>query len=76
MTTGFDALRVRLSRCAAMTRPVFSRLTPTDALERAGFRFGARGTHSARTIMLRDLTELRASREAAVTVRRGEKARA
>lgn len=41
-----------------MTRPVFSPLTPTDALERAGFRFGDRGTHSARTIMLRDLTEL------------------
>lgn len=44
-----------------MTRPVFSQLTPTDALERAGFRFGARGTHSARTIMLRDLTELLAA---------------
>ena len=37
---------------------MFSRLAPTVALERAGFRFGARGTHSARTIMLRDLTEL------------------
>lgn len=37
---------------------MFSRLAPTAALDRAGFRFGARGTHSARTIMLRDLTEL------------------
>ena len=41
-----------------MTNPMFSRLVPAAALERAGFRFGARGTHSARTIMLRDLTEL------------------
>lgn len=37
-------------------KAMFSRLTPTDALARAGFRFGARGTHSAPTIMLRDLT--------------------
>jgi len=41
-----------------MTSPMISRLAPTAALEKAGFRFGARGTHSARTIMLRDLTEL------------------
>jgi hypothetical protein len=27
-------------------------------MERAGFRFGARGTHGSRTIMLRELTEL------------------
>ena len=44
-----------------MTKPVFSQLTPTETLERAGFRFGARSTHSARTIMLRDLTELLAA---------------
>lgn len=37
MTTEFDALRVRL-HVAAMTRPVFSQLTRTNALERAGFR--------------------------------------
>ena len=36
----------------------FSTLTSTPALERAGLRFGPRGTHSSRTIMLRELTEL------------------
>ena len=44
-----------------MTNPMFSRLVPAAGVERAGFRFGARGTHSARTIMLRDLTELLAA---------------
>ena len=41
-----------------MTNPMFSRLVPAAALERAGFRFGARGTHSARTMLLRELPEL------------------
>lgn len=36
----------------------FSTLPRTSAMERAGFRFGARGTHGSRTIMLRELTEL------------------
>ena len=39
----------------------FPTLASTPALERAGFRFGARGTHSSRTIMLRELTELLAT---------------
>ncbi len=33
-------------------------LRPAAAMERAGFRFGARGTQASRTIMLRELTEL------------------
>ena len=41
-----------------MTTPMFSELVRTSGSERAGFRFGARGTHSARTMMLSDLTEL------------------
>ncbi len=36
----------------------FATLPRTPAMERAGFRFGARGTHGSRTIMLRELTEL------------------
>lgn len=36
----------------------FATLPHTPAMERAGFRFGARGTHGSRTIMLRELTEL------------------
>ena len=35
--------------------------TPIAALERAGFRLGARGTHTSRTIMLKDLRELLAA---------------
>ena len=38
--------------------PTFATLPRTSAMERAGFRFGARGTHGSRTIMLRELTEL------------------
>lgn len=34
---------------------------PVADLERAGFRLGARGTHTSRTIMLEDLAELLAS---------------
>lgn len=33
-------------------------LGPTPELERAGFRFGDRGTHTSRTIMLAELSEL------------------
>lgn len=33
-------------------------LTPTAALERVGFRFGARGTQSSRSMMLRELREI------------------
>ena len=36
----------------------FTTLPRTPAMERAGFRFGARGTHGSRTIMLRELAEL------------------
>ena len=34
------------------------RVRPTADLERMGFRFGARGTQSSRSIMLRELSEL------------------
>lgn len=34
------------------------RIEPTEAATAAGFRFGARGAHGSRTIMLADLTEL------------------
>lgn len=37
---------------------MFSTLSGNPAMERAGFRFGARGTHGSRTMMLRELTEL------------------
>ena len=36
----------------------FAALPRTAAMKRAGFRFGARGTHGSRTIMCRELTEL------------------
>ena len=36
----------------------FTTLSRNPAMERAGFRFGPRGTHGSRTIMLRELTEL------------------
>jgi hypothetical protein len=36
----------------------FATLPCNSTMERAGFRFGARGTHGSRTIMLRELTEL------------------
>ena len=45
----------------------FSGLTPTPKLERAGFRFGLRGTHTSRTMMLRELTELFATVAAEAT---------
>ena len=45
----------------------FANLTSTPALERAGFRFGPRGTQSSRTIMLRELTELFAALPSDVT---------
>ena len=38
--------------------PIFTTLPRNPAMERAGFRFGPRGTHASRTIMLRELTEL------------------
>jgi len=37
---------------------IFSNLTRSTTMERAGFRFGPRGTQGSRTIMLRELTEL------------------
>ena len=39
----------------------FATFPRTPAMERVGFRFGARGTHASRTIMLRELTELLAT---------------
>ena len=36
----------------------FATLPRTPAMERAGFRFGPRGTQASRTIMLRELTEI------------------
>ena len=41
------------------TQPKFS--ASVTALERAGFRLGARGTHTSRTIMLKDVEEIFAS---------------
>lgn len=37
---------------------ILAALPRNAAMERAGFRFGPRGTHGSRTIMLRELTEL------------------
>lgn len=39
----------------------FSNLSHDPAMERAGLRFGPRGTHGSRTIMLRELSELLAA---------------
>ncbi len=39
-------------------RAVFSTLPRTAAMERAGFRFGERGTHTSRMMMLRELEDL------------------
>lgn len=39
----------------------FATLPRNPTMERAGFRFGARGTHGSRTIMLRELAELLAA---------------
>ena len=36
-------------------------LTPTEATTKAGFRFGDRGTHTSRTMMLAELTDLLAA---------------
>ena len=36
-------------------------LVPTDATSRAGFRFGNKGTHTSRTMMVAELTELLAA---------------
>lgn len=38
--------------------PTLTSLPRTPAMERAGFRFGPRGTQASRTIMLRELAEL------------------
>lgn len=40
---------------------IFGNLSRDPATERAGFRFGPRGTHGSRTIMLRELIELLAA---------------
>ena len=45
----------------------FATLLRTPAMQRAGFRFGARGTQASRTIMLRELTELFAALPADAT---------
>ena len=45
----------------------FATLPRTPTMERVGFRFGARGTHGSRTIMLRELTELFAAVPARAT---------
>ena len=37
---------------------IFATLPHNPAMDRAGFRFGPRGTHGSRTIMLRELAEL------------------
>ena len=36
----------------------FATLSDNPTMDRAGFRFGPRGTQGSRTIMLRELTEL------------------
>ena len=45
----------------------FATLPRNSTMERAGFRFGPRGTHGSRTIMLRELTELFAALPATAT---------
>ena len=45
----------------------FATLPRTSAMERAGFRFGPRGTQGSRTIMLGELTEILAVLPAAAT---------
>lgn len=39
-------------------QPSLADFEPTEALERAGFRFGDKGTHTSRTMMLAELTDL------------------
>ena len=50
---GIEGLQV-----ARLMNGTFSGLTPTPSLERAGLRFGLRGTHTSRTMMLREVAEL------------------
>ena len=45
----------------------FATLSRTPAMERAGFRFGPRGTQASRTIMLRELSEILAALPADAT---------
>ena len=42
-------------------RPALSDLEPLDSLTAAGFRFGDKGTHTSRTMMLAELTDLLAA---------------
>ena len=53
----FD-IEMGVLQVARLMNGTFSGLTPSPSLERAGFRFGLRGTHTSRTMMLRELTEL------------------
>jgi hypothetical protein len=46
---------------AAQVMPQPEPLAPRDALRAAGFRFGDKGTHTSRTIMLAELTDLLAA---------------
>ena len=39
-------------------QPALIELNPTEALGKAGFRFGDKGTHTSRTMMLAELTDL------------------
>ena len=45
-------------------RPQIADLEPTEELSTAGFRFGDKGTHSSRTIMLSELSDLLATEPA------------
>ncbi len=47
--------------------PTLTDLEPTAAFTRAGFRFGDRGTHTSRTMMLAELTDLLAAVPAEAT---------
>ena len=42
-------------------RPPIADLEPTEELSKAGFRFGDKGTHTSRTIMLSELSDLLAT---------------
>ena len=42
-------------------RPQIADLEPTEELSKAGFRFGDKGTHTSRTIMLSELSDLLAT---------------
>jgi hypothetical protein len=60
-----------MSLDAEKTFSFFPKNGPSPSAERAGFRFGAKGTHSSRTLMLAELEALLAAVARTVCCRTG-----